>query len=145
MSRERIEDCVRDSLEKFLKDLGGESVTNVYAMVMKTVEKPRLGLVIVGSLLFGGVWLISCTDAYVEQKGGLAVPLVGPLTQWSSDPNARGTNAGLIFLTLVQTGGLAMLIAGALTKKKVLVPDLPVTFAPTLLPGGGGLAAVGTF
>jgi Fis family transcriptional regulator len=45
MSRERIEDCVRDSLEKFLKDLGGESVTNVHEMVMKTVERPVLEVV----------------------------------------------------------------------------------------------------
>ena len=42
MSRQLIEDCVRTSLEKFFKDLDGASVTNVYDMVMKTVEKPVL-------------------------------------------------------------------------------------------------------
>ena len=45
MSRQRIEECVRDSLEKFLRDVDGESVTNVYEMVMKTVEKPVLEVV----------------------------------------------------------------------------------------------------
>jgi len=45
MGRQLIEDCVRSSLEKFLKDLDGESVTSVYAMVIKTVEKPVLEVV----------------------------------------------------------------------------------------------------
>jgi Fis family transcriptional regulator len=45
MSRQLIEDCVRSSLEKFLKDLDGESVTGVYDMVMKTVERPVLEVV----------------------------------------------------------------------------------------------------
>jgi Fis family transcriptional regulator len=42
MSRQLIEDCVRHSLEKYLRDLDGESVTGIYGMVMKTVEKPIL-------------------------------------------------------------------------------------------------------
>jgi Fis family transcriptional regulator, factor for inversion stimulation protein len=45
MSRQLIEDCVRTSLEKFLRDLDGESVTNVYDMVLKTVERPVLEVV----------------------------------------------------------------------------------------------------
>jgi hypothetical protein len=112
---------------------------------MKTVEKPRLGLIVAGSIIFGSTWLITCATAYVSDHAPLAIPLVGPLTQWDSSYNGRIFNAGMIFVTLIQTGGLAMLIAGALSKRKVLVPDVPVTFAPTLLPGGGGLAAIGTF
>jgi Fis family transcriptional regulator len=45
MSRQLIEDCVRSSLEKFFRDLDGASVTNVYDLVMKTVEKPVLEVV----------------------------------------------------------------------------------------------------
>ena len=45
MSRHLIEDCVKHSLEKFLTDLDGQSVTNVYDMVMKTVERPVLEVV----------------------------------------------------------------------------------------------------
>jgi Fis family transcriptional regulator len=45
MSRQQIEDCVRGSLEKFFKDLDGESVTGVYELVVKTVEKPVLEVV----------------------------------------------------------------------------------------------------
>ena len=45
MSRQLIEDCVRTSVEKFLRDLDGESVTGVYEMVIKTVERPVLEVV----------------------------------------------------------------------------------------------------
>ena len=45
MSRQLIEDCVRTSLEKYLHDLDGESVTGIYDMVVKTVEKPILEVV----------------------------------------------------------------------------------------------------
>ncbi len=45
MSRESIEACVRHSLQKYLSDLDGEAVTNVYEMVMRTVEKPVLEVV----------------------------------------------------------------------------------------------------
>ncbi len=45
MSRQSIEECVRYSLEKYLADLDGESATNVYEMVMRTVEKPVLEVV----------------------------------------------------------------------------------------------------
>ncbi len=45
MSRQSIEECVRHSLEKYLADLDGEAATNVYEMVMRTVEKPVLEIV----------------------------------------------------------------------------------------------------
>jgi Fis family transcriptional regulator len=45
MSRQLIEDCVRHSLEKYLNDLDGETATNVYELVMHTVEKPVLEVV----------------------------------------------------------------------------------------------------
>ena len=45
MSRPSIESCVRDSLEKYLRDLDGAPATNVYDMVMRTVERPVLEVV----------------------------------------------------------------------------------------------------
>lgn len=42
MSRPTIEECVRNSLEKYLADLDGEPATNLYEMVMRAVEKPVL-------------------------------------------------------------------------------------------------------
>jgi Fis family transcriptional regulator len=40
MSKESIEDVVRKSLDKYFKDLGEQLPTNVYDMVVSTVEKP---------------------------------------------------------------------------------------------------------
>ena len=45
MSRPSIEECVRHSLEKYFTDLDGEPATNLYEMVMRTVEKPVLEVV----------------------------------------------------------------------------------------------------
>ena len=45
MSRPSIEECVRQSLEKYLSDLGGETASDVYGMVMRSVEKPVLEVV----------------------------------------------------------------------------------------------------
>jgi Fis family transcriptional regulator len=42
MSKQSIEECVRKSLEKYFRDLEGESAHNVYDMVMLTVERPVL-------------------------------------------------------------------------------------------------------
>ncbi len=42
MSRQLIEDCVRQSLQKYLHDIDGESVTGIYEMVIRTVERPIL-------------------------------------------------------------------------------------------------------
>ncbi|WP_395822766.1 Fis family transcriptional regulator [Collimonas sp.] len=46
MSKESIQDVVRQSLEKYFKDLGEQPPSNVYDMVISTVEKPVLEAVI---------------------------------------------------------------------------------------------------
>lgn len=40
MSKENIQDVVKKSLEKYFKDLGEQTPSNVYEMVVLTVEKP---------------------------------------------------------------------------------------------------------
>jgi Fis family transcriptional regulator, factor for inversion stimulation protein len=45
MSKDNIQDVVRKSLEKYFKDLGEQQPTNVYEMVVFTVEKPILEVV----------------------------------------------------------------------------------------------------
>lgn len=35
MSKQHIEDCVRESLQDYFHDLGGESPDGVYAMVLR--------------------------------------------------------------------------------------------------------------
>ena len=45
MSKKDIEDCIRDSLEQYFKDLHGTEPHAVHAMVVGTVEKPLLEVV----------------------------------------------------------------------------------------------------
>jgi Fis family transcriptional regulator len=42
MSKDSIQDVVKKSLEKYFKDLGEQMPSNVYEMVVTTVEKPIL-------------------------------------------------------------------------------------------------------
>ncbi|MEG2818265.1 MAG: Fis family transcriptional regulator, partial [Comamonas sp.] len=45
MSNQNLEQCVRDSLEGYFRDLDGETPANVYDMVIRLVEKPLLDVV----------------------------------------------------------------------------------------------------
>ena len=40
-----IEECVRASLEVYFRDLGGETPSNMYDMLLRLVEKPLLDVV----------------------------------------------------------------------------------------------------
>jgi Fis family transcriptional regulator len=45
MSRKHIENCVRESLEQYFRDLRGAEPHSVHEMVMSAVEKPLLDVV----------------------------------------------------------------------------------------------------
>jgi Fis family transcriptional regulator len=45
MSRTHIENCVRESLEQYFRDLRGAEPHSVHEMVMNAVEKPLLDVV----------------------------------------------------------------------------------------------------
>jgi Fis family transcriptional regulator len=45
MSKKHIEECVRDSLEGYFKDLRGVEPTAMYDMILGVVEKPLLDVV----------------------------------------------------------------------------------------------------
>ena len=45
MSKKHIEECIRDSLEIYFKDLGGVEPTAMYDMILNVVEKPLLDVV----------------------------------------------------------------------------------------------------
>ena len=45
MSKDNIQEVVKKSLEKYFKDLGEQEPSNVYEMVILTVEKPVLEVV----------------------------------------------------------------------------------------------------
>ena len=45
MSRKNIEECVRDNLEAYFRDLRGTEPGALYDMVVRAVEKPLLDVV----------------------------------------------------------------------------------------------------
>ena len=45
MSKEHIEECVRTSLESYLRDLRGTDPAGMYTMLVNVVEKPLLEVV----------------------------------------------------------------------------------------------------
>ncbi len=45
MSKDSIQEVVKKSLEKYFKDLGEQQPSNIYDMVIATVEKPILEVV----------------------------------------------------------------------------------------------------
>lgn len=45
MSKDTIQDVIKKSLERYFKDLGEQQPTNVYEMVVLSVEKPILEVV----------------------------------------------------------------------------------------------------
>ncbi len=45
MSRKTIEDCIRDSLEQYFKELRGSEPHSVHAMIIDAVEKTLLEVV----------------------------------------------------------------------------------------------------
>lgn len=44
-NRKHIEDCVRESLESYFRDLGGVEPTAMHEMILKVVERPLLEVV----------------------------------------------------------------------------------------------------
>ena len=42
MSRNAIDQCIRDSLDTYFRDLDGEVPSNMYNMVLEAVERPLL-------------------------------------------------------------------------------------------------------
>ena len=45
MSKKNIEDCVRETLDQYFKDLQGSEPHSMHEMVIRTVEKPLLDVV----------------------------------------------------------------------------------------------------
>ncbi len=42
---QNIEECIRANLENYFRDLGGETPSNMYDMLLRLVEKPLLDVV----------------------------------------------------------------------------------------------------
>ncbi|HET9644106.1 MAG TPA: helix-turn-helix domain-containing protein [Burkholderiaceae bacterium] len=46
MSKKQIEDCIRETLEAYFRDLRGAEPHSVHEMIMSAVEKPLLDVVL---------------------------------------------------------------------------------------------------
>ena len=44
-TKKHLEECIRDSLESYFKDLRGTEPTSIYEMILGVVEKPLLDVV----------------------------------------------------------------------------------------------------
>jgi len=45
MSKKKIDECIRDSLNDYLRDMAGEEPHGMYDMLLNVVEKPLLDVV----------------------------------------------------------------------------------------------------
>ena len=130
---------------------------------VRYVSRPRVGLIIGGAVTLGVAWSLSALgaayagnncgyDYYGYSSGGcydrvwpLFIPVVGPWIQMGFGNDAT-TTAYLAFDGLVQAGGLAMIIAGAVTRTKVAVyAKNGLQVNPLLASGGTGLLVSGRF
>ena len=93
----------------------------------------RKGLAIGGGVMFGSMYLLSAFGAAVASDTGdknawpFWVPAIGPFIAIGTEHNSGAGSSSLTFLYvidgLVQTGGLAMLIAGIALPSTKLVRD----------------------
>jgi hypothetical protein len=111
--------------------------------------RPRVGLIVGGSVLFGVTWLTSAFAGAVASDIGarngklLIIPVVGPFTLVPS-----GSTTGDLFLVLdglAQAGGLAMLVVGIAVPKTVAVRNdiAKVQIMPTPMTFGSNSAGFG--
>lgn len=119
----------------------------------RPVETARKGLVITGAVLFGVFYLgsvligIQDIDSNNAPYGALFVPVIGPFIVAGAG-NFAGSGSGIlgsseaayVFDGLIQAGGGAMLLIGALAKKKVFMrEDLTATLKPDVFVGPGSI------
>jgi hypothetical protein len=140
----------------------GYELPRLYVPPMKThvEERARLELVVAGAAIFGGSYLLNAMAGYLSQEGTLAIPVLGPILfgqkniSMSCDhcfDGGAGNRLGMVMLvfdSLVQAAGVTLLIAGAVTKKKVTVFDKDgqsVAVLPTAGSSSAGLVVSGTF
>lgn len=126
--------------------------------------KPRYGLIAGGASLLGVTWLatalagvvVSATNDICTIETGSActtsawplfLPVLGPFIQLGylqgqGLSTARGL---LVFDGLLQAGGLAMIIAGAVARRQVPIYAGRLQLTPYTVASGAGLAAIGRF
>jgi hypothetical protein len=111
----------------------------------------RYGLMVAGACVFGVPEGLTGLAAGLTREWRLAIPVAGPFIEMGSAINDSKSSPLALFAAallavdgLVQTAGVAMLVGGAATKKKVWVPR-PFYFAPSAIPGSAAIVAIGRF
>ena len=124
-------------------------------------ERPRLGLIIGGAVVFGIFWvsdwtltIASCTFCDGKQIPLSFIPVLGPFLQVAFlryRTSAEYVAAPFLVIDgLMQGLGAGLLLGGLFSNHKVLVYDGPYgmqgVVTPIAMPGGGaGIATMGTF
>lgn len=123
--------------------------------------RPRYGMIAGGASMLGAVWAITAISALASQaacsdtifeSGSLCrstywplyVPVAGPFIQTAYEPHPA-LRALLVFDGLVQGTGLALIIAGAVSRKRVPVYGDRLQITPMATLGGSGVMASGRF
>ncbi len=119
---------------------------------MRTVMRPRTGLMVPGFIMFGVGYGVAVATAVAAEYGWLAIPFAGPLILISEfDSGTHGlAYVGVAAWSLIQTAGLVMAILGLTLRREVQVrADLgngrSIAVAPWETNGGGGLQLLGEF
>lgn len=133
-------------------------------------RQPRKQLILAGSILFAGSYLLPFMIAaglgFDGYSGWYAAPVIGPtafLTQYLEDGNEPGlgligfgiVGMGSVLLSAAQLGGIALVTIGSLARRRSwALPESDthsahqaptVTFAPIANPGVQGFTLSGTF
>lgn len=109
-------------------------------------ERPLTGMAVAGGAMFGGMYMFTAFLGGVTEKSALYIPVAGPIVFAASRDFDRTIQGWLIFDSLVQLTGLALLIGGLAAHHRVKVRDEPkLSVLPSASPMGAGLVAVGHF
>lgn len=126
----------------------------------RVVEQRRTNIAIAGASIFGGLWIASAIAGGIMEDSGkysghhgwpMYLPVVGPFITIASYDASAGGATPLVFVGLGQAAGLAMLIAGMVTREKWLKYQFEPTAALKMTPTvgatdkGGFAGVVGTF
>lgn len=122
--------------------------------------RPRYGMIAGGASMLGAAWVITaisalgaqatCSTTFLETSAcrstywPLYVPVAGPFIQTAYEPHPA-LKALLVFDGLVQGAGLALIIAGAVSRKRVPVYGDRLQITPMATLGGSGILASGRF
>ena len=115
--------------------------------------RARRGLVVAGAIVFGATYFYTALEldspgsSGGNEPGWLWIPVLGPLVQMTQDDSSLG-NGALTLDALAQAAGVAMLVAGFVYPRTLLVRNdfASMTVAPMRIGlEGSGLGVVGRF